>query len=317
MQVVPGRFSRISLVVWLRRYMAALSRKFVGHRGVTTLSRPLIPSKERIPTFAVGCGRSGTHFLVRVLSEAPSICAMHLDDIGHLVGDGFLHYCAWYGLPVDVGGFLKHRSDLIHRAGENGQQYFEANSYLALSIEELHQHFDARFIHLFRSPEKVVYSKFVKGWYANEVDSFQPHLIPGYSYDFPVSRPHRYFGHILPKSEDELNRWLGLTRVGKIAWHWNTLNRHIDQQLNKLPASQSTRIQLEKIDYQQYCGMLAQVAPGEPMNKEKFQAIQGARPGKTQAKFEMARWNSREKAEFMIETEEMRTLLKIDEFDLV
>lgn len=131
--------------------------------------------------FAVGCGRSGTHFLAELFKQTPGFTSLHCDDVGKADGDSYLGYAKWYQLPVRRESLLDWRTNLIRRANRTETSYFEANCYLSLVISDLHEQFHGRFIFTVRNPIDVVNSLFIRGWYE---DPISPHP----TYDYKVAK---------------------------------------------------------------------------------------------------------------------------------
>jgi hypothetical protein len=265
-----------------------------------------INRKQTGVCFAVGCGRSGTHFLTRIFKEDPAIASHHLDTIGESTGDSFLEYCEWNRLPVDHEGFFLNRKELIDRSAAAGRLYFEANPYLSLSIVHLRERFNAQIIALVRNPHDVVNSHYVKGWYEYNFVRGSSEKAPGYQYQ--AKRANHFFGRIVPNG-NEFDRWLRLSRIGKIAWMWNAVNKKIIGQLSAVPEEHRRLIKVEHIDFDMYLQLHSFIGGKAAMTKSEFSKIKNNRPGKGPEKRHMSDWSSREKREFIKETEEMCSIL--------
>lgn len=260
---------------------------------------------EMSVTFAIGCGRSGTHFLQRVMEEDPGIASYHIVNAD---ADSFEQYCRWNGLSVDSGGFLKERVARVERAAEKGQIYFESNPYLGLSLRELSDEFQARFIYLVRNPEKVINSHYVKGWYADSIER-QDHRLPiGLQSTMTTNRS---FGRLIPYGES-YERWAELTRIGKIAWTWNAVQLKILEQLSQFPPESTLRVRTEEIDYSKYRELHAFVGGTGPISESLFERIRGIRPGKGPEHRSVESWNAVERSEFLEETRPARDLLGLE-----
>jgi hypothetical protein len=261
---------------------------------------------ERRSAFAVGCSRSGTHFVARLFASDPQVESYHMDDIGAAVGDSFLQFCAWNKLPVDLEGFFQKRQSSIGKTTMMGRVYFEANPYLSLSIVPLFERFGARFVYMVRTPEDTVNSHYVKGWYKETPVKSNLELSLGYQYEFKYA--HHFFGRFVPHGEQFL-RWLSLTRIGKIAWMWNRVNLEILRQLENLPADQCLSLRLEELDYGKYLGLCSFIDASSHLSEMDFQEIRHARPGKGPSRRTTRDWSELEREEFLFETKEARDLL--------
>lgn len=293
----------------LKRLVGAGSKKdmdakpfFSGKVGPQALSS----STERKPVFAVGCGRSGTHFVARLLSRDSQIESYHMDNIGAPVGDSFLQYCAWNRLPVDLEGFFHKRESLINEARTMGRTYVEANPYLSFSIKPLFHRFRSRFLFVIRRPEATVNSHYVKGWYENPLVRSDLRLSLGFQYD--LKGPHHFFGRFVPHGR-EFARWQRLTQIGKIAWMWNAFNLKIYHQLEQLPDEQHVVVKLEELDYARYLRVCSFVGSSSPVSEEDFDQLRRARPGQGLTHRTPDTWSEQERQEFELETKQAREML--------
>ena len=190
--------------------------------------------------FAVGTGRCGTKFISEVIGREKSIASTHERNP---LNETFHRYCKWYELPVDDEGFLYTKHKEISRDLKRKSLSFESSAYLSYSIHELYQRFNAKFILLIRSPDRVVNSYLRKGWYKNPVVLSDPHLAPGYQ---KCTRFHHFLARTLPKKSN-IEHWNSMSRVGKLAWYWNQLNKDVLQQFQGIPDSHWRVIKLEEM----------------------------------------------------------------------
>lgn len=258
------------------------------------------------PTFCVGMGRSGTHFIQRVMEPDASLASYHLDNVNDSVGDAFVCYCAWNDLPVDLAGFVHGRRVLVGDALAAGRRYIEANPYLALSVSTLRAGLHAQFIYVVRSPEAVVNSHYIKGWYAEAPTYGDASLSLGYQYD--ADRGNHFFGRVVPRGSEH-ERWRALTQIGRIAWVWNAYNQRILDQLEALPAGSYRQVRIEEVDYPVYRELHAFAGGRRPLTADEFEEIRKARPGKGKAHRTPESWSTQERAEFERETAPVRDAL--------
>jgi len=195
--------------------------------------------------FGVSAGRSGGRWLCELLEgEGRLGVSLERDPLN----ETFRKYCLWYGLSVDGEGFLTVKEREVREALERHSAYFEMSPYLALSIWELYERFGAAFICLVRHPERVVRSLLAKGWYESPDIRKSSLRAPSYGGNLAF---HSFLGRIVPTGE-ERKRWEALSRVGKIAWYWNTINARICEQLNALPASHRCIYKLEGLSSREH-----------------------------------------------------------------
>ena len=256
------------------------------------------------PTFAVGTGRCGTHFLHAVLERDPTLASFHCDTRGAMLADSFMVYAQWNGLNVDHAGFVAQRRRWIAEARAEGRIYVESNPYLPLLSGILYRATQARFVFLIRRPEDVVNSEYVKGWYREAVIRSDPSLAVGIQ---PEMAPHHLFFRIMPSGED-YERWRALTRIGRIAWWWNTVNLRCWEELRKLPEKALRRIKIEEFDYASYCDIHLFIGGATPLKHKEFDKIRARRPGRAPQHRTRADWSADEEREFLAETRTAREL---------
>ena len=171
--------------------------------------------KNRIG-FAIGTGRCGTKFIAQIVDRESNVSSVHERNP---LNETFHRYCKWYGLTVDNEGFLQEKEREIQQDFQENFYSFEASAHLSLSIQELYDRFEAKFLLLVRSPEKVVNSYLRKGWYEKPAVRVNPNLAPGYQ---ECEAFHHFLGRIVPSGE-KFEQWNQMSRVGKLAWFWNAL----------------------------------------------------------------------------------------------
>ena len=255
--------------------------------------------------FITGVGRSGTHFLAELLKYSSNIGAYHLDDLQTAVADSFTFFTQWYRLPVDTKDLTDYRGKMIEQAFSRNRIYAEANPYLAMSISTLREAFNSVFIFVTRNPVDVVNSHYVKGWFAREITYPEAGKIAGYDYN--AQRPNHYFGRIHPLERQEFERWIRLTRIGKLAWMWNAINMRITEQLAYHP--NYLHIKLENFNYEQYIGLNKFIGCSAPLKEKKLQKIVEAKPGRGKMHKTIKSWTKKETEEFYNETKAARDSL--------
>lgn len=261
------------------------------------------PASDSMPVrcgFAVGTGHCGTHLLFELLSAEPDAIAKHECNP---INETFHRYCQWNRLPVDEFGFLMTKSEEMQNAQRLGKLFFEASSYLSLSVSSLYRRFSPRFILLIRDPVKVVNSLWVKGWYAKPSDKVVGELAVDYLGTDPI---HHFLGRIVPRGE-EYYRWKGLTRIGKIAWFWNTLNLQVVEQFKQLPQNHHLTLKLEELDFYTYRRIAEYLSLNSQMTQETFDRIFSSKPGASQSHYSLGQWSQLELEEFHNETAVGRT----------
>ncbi len=248
--------------------------------------------------FAVGTGRCGTKFLAELFAKHTSLAAHHER---HPLSDTFHRYCKWYDIPVDRAGFLRTKRRGIELDLTEKAYSFEASAFLSLSIAELHEAFDARFVLMVRRPERVVISYLKKGWYSEPIDLDDPSLPPSTQ---RCAEFHHFLGRTLPRG-DEFDRWNALTRVGKLGWYWHHLNRSVLEQFEKLAAGVGQVRRLEDLDYSVVSDVSEQLGMPSPPDERQFAKLSAKRPNSLSGLGHIRDWSPTEREEFEREVRPM------------
>ena len=241
--------------------------------------------------FAVGSGRCGTHFVTQVLSREAGVSAAH--ERGR-VNEAFRRYCLWYRLPVDPEGFLGQKEREIQEDLAEHRFSFESSSYLSLSIEELYERFDAKFILLIRRPDQVVNSFWTKGWYENRYTQVDADIALGFQ---PHPKDHHYFSRIAPIGK-EFKSWNQMSRVGKIGWFWNAINLRAAEQFVRLPETHWRLVKLEELSFETYLEMSEFLGINSRLTEREYRQIADHRPGGRPHAYATEAWSEREAREF-------------------
>ncbi len=247
--------------------------------------------------FAVGTGRCGTKFICRAIGLEPNIASVHERNP---LNETFHRYCKWYDLPVDVEGFLDTKQIEIQKDLEDHRFSFESSAHLSLSIRELYDRFGAKFLLLIRSPERVVNSYLSKGWYIKPAVRGNSNLAPSFQSSCPYF--YRFLGRIMP-SGNEFVRWNQMTRVGKLAWYWNTLNGEVIKQFEAISKNHYRIEKLEDLTYEWYLSITQFFGFESMVFKEVYDELARRRPNaKSEAEVPtIATWTASEISEFETE----------------
>ena len=259
---------------------------------------PREDSQERIG-FAIGTGRCGTNFLAKIIALESSVSSVHERNP---LNETFHRYCKWYDLPIDHEGFLQTKEGEIKQDLENHLFSFEASAHLSLSLLELYNRFESKFLLLVRSPERVVNSYLRKGWYEKPAVRANPDLAPGYQ-DY-CHNFHHVLGRIMP-SGDKFRQWNQMSRVGKIAWYWNALNAKIMEQFESIPETHWRVEKLEHLSYSRYLEIAQFFGFQSMVSQEIYEELALCRPNAKSRVPTIATWTPSEISEFEAEVEPM------------
>lgn len=243
--------------------------------------------------FCTGMGRSGTHFLSRLIGLDKRVASYHLDEIGNPIADSFYQFAKWYNIDIDLSPLLKSRKYLASEATKKDKIYFESNPYLNLHVGDLLQYLPAKILVLYRDPKKVVESHYNKGWYKEGYTSNDmTHKVPGFDYSY--EKANHFFGRFQPNEPNSLKEWEQCTQIGKIAWMWAAVYTHI---LKEIKQTDNLRIiKVEDISYKQYIA-LCNYLTIEAADEITFQKLVVDKPGKAIYR-EKPEWNPIEINEF-------------------
>lgn len=263
--------------------------------------------------FAVGTGRCGTNFFNKVVDLEPKVSSTHERNP---FNEAFHRYSQWYGLKIDDAGFISTKSEEIRKDLEACSYSFEASAHLSLSIEVLYKTFNAKFLLLVRSPEKVVSSYIRKGWYSDDVVRNDAFAAPGYQPN--CKRLHHFLGRIAPSGEEYV-RWRNMSRVGKLGWYWNTLNSKVLEQFSNIPHEHFLIQKLEDLSYERYLDIAHFLGYSSSIRLKQYERLVRRKPNRSKSRLRsVSSWTEAEVAEFETEVKPMaekfgyRTQIRIE-----
>lgn len=241
--------------------------------------------------FATGTGRCGTQFITKVFAMEPTVSSSHERNIHN---ESFHRYCKWYDLPVDEMGFIYTKQIEIEEDLKTHLFSFEASAQLSFSIKTLYDTFNAKFIFLVRSPEKVVNSFKYKNIYSNPYIINCPSQALGYQ---KVDHIHHFLGRFAPIG-DFFNQWNRMTQIGRIAWYWKITNQKIFEQLEAIPGSQWRLVKLENFDYEEFLKITNFLGIESKLHQNKFDKLRNKPPNAFKKVSSIKDWTSLEIQEF-------------------
>jgi hypothetical protein len=253
-------------------------------------------------SFAIGTGRCGTKFLYKVFELEPNVASVHERNP---LNETFHRYCKWYDIPVDSEGFLHTKDKEIQADLAKFDYSFESSAHLSLSVEELYQRFNAKFIFLVRTPHEVVNSYLRKGWYEQPIIRSDTNFPPSYQ---ESKRFHHFLGRIVPSGK-KFEQWKQMTRVGKLAWYWNALNEKVLDQLENIPSSHWHFSKLEELTYDKYLEIATFIGINSEITQYKYTKLVQNRPNSFSDIRSIQSWTDKEIAEFEEEVAPMATHL--------
>lgn len=140
----------------------------VPMRTLEFWTRMISETVER-PVFVIGCPRSGTTMMGRIIDSIPNVNEFHEPNIDR-----------WFPKMVFENRIPRWASDLYYRATFNsllkiapkkGKRFAEKNPHNTFAVDALRHAFeDARFIYMYRDGRDVVASFLRHPWHLNKSD---------------------------------------------------------------------------------------------------------------------------------------------------
>jgi hypothetical protein len=195
---------------------------------------------------------------------------------------------------VDHEGFLYQKKKEIDQDLLDHGFSLESSAYLSLSINELYQRFDAKFLLLVRSPERVVNSFLRKGWYRTPMKLGNTSLAPGYQQNDSF---HHFLARFFPTG-DQFDYWNDMSRIGKISWYWNAMNARILEQFSELPETHWSIEKIEDLTYERFVNLANFFGFGATISLREYDELTSSRPNKFSGVPTIASWKSNEIREF-------------------
>lgn len=279
------------------------NKLFRFSKEATKLSRPLYKELIKYKNFqrvmdnkfalSFGAGRCGQNWFAKIFNSHSNwvgTCERFTDY------EAFYRYISYYSLPIDKEGVFKLFELASNRDMAKYQNTFIASPYLSFGVNELYKRLSPNYLFFnIRNPIKSVESFYRKGWYLNS-DNF---TINSPSIDIS-NNLKRTFSRIVPHGEF-FKEWIELTRIGKIAWYWATINKAIYDDFNKIKNINKFYIRLEDVDqnYEIYEKLFNKFNFKNKMTKKQFYGVINKAPNKgPNDKYNYKDWNNLEKKEF-------------------
>lgn len=242
-----------------------------------------------------GAGRCGQNWVAKIFNS-------HKNWIGSAERysdfEAFYRFVTFYKLPIDKENFFKFYDLALKRDFSNYVNSFIASPYFSFGITEIITRFkpDYLFFNL-RNPVRSVESLYRKGWYLNNDEFFKYNRGPSINMSINIIKN---FSRIIP-NDDFYKEWLGLSRIGKIAWFWSIINKSILENFEKINNIEKYILKLEDIDqnYDFYKSLSKKFSFENVMDKKSFYNVIYKAPNKgPNDKYKFKDWTVLEKKEF-------------------
>ena len=188
-----------------------------------------------------GAGRSGQNWFSKIFNSHKNwigTCERFADY------EAFYRYVSYYKLDVNMDGFFK----LIELASKRDMAKYQnsliSSSYMSFGVKELTEKLKPNYIFFnIRDPIRCIESYHKKGWYFyyENIKKIKSPLV-----DITNSQ-YRSFSRIVPRGEF-LDKWLTLSRVGKLTWFWCSINKSIKDDFDRIHDTEKYYLKLSDID---------------------------------------------------------------------
>ena len=241
-----------------------------------------------------GAGRSGQNWFSKIFNSHPNwigTCERFADY------EAFYRYISYYNLDINKDGFFKLIELASKRDMAKHENSFIASPYLSFGAKELTEKLNPNYIFFnIRDPIRCIESYHKKGWYVNyeNIEQIKSPLI-----DISNSQ-YRSFSRIVPKS-DFLDKWLSLSRIGKLTWFWCSINKAIKDDFDKIINAEKFFIKLSDVDqnFDRYQNLVNRFKFKNIMTKKQFYNVINKASNKGQNdKYRYKDWSNLEKLEF-------------------
>jgi len=241
-----------------------------------------------------GAGRSGQNWFSKIFNSHPNwvgTCERFADF------EAFFRYVSYYDLQIDKNEFFRLIELCSNRDMAKYQNSFISSPYLSFGVKELTDKLNPNYIFFnIRDPITCIESLHQKGWYLYYDDKRK---IRSPLFDISNNQ-YRSFSRIIPKGEF-LEKWLSLSRVGKITWFWSTINKAIKDDFDKIQNTQKYYVKLSDIDqnFEVYQNLIKKFNFEKVMTKKQFLNIINKASNKGHSdKYFYKNWSNLEKKEF-------------------
>ncbi|MDC0044217.1 hypothetical protein OAJ03_04915 [Candidatus Pelagibacter sp.] len=220
----------------------------------------------------VTVGRSGLKWVLEILRLHEGI-----DGGGERNAntESFFRYSQHNKLNIDQTPLLNHIVYETLVDWENNNISFQLSPYFSHSIKFLINKIKPDgIIWGINDPFFTMQSFYNKGWYKEDF-YFKKNPKQNYGLSVPDDiRINHFFGRIAPKGSF-FNKWIKMTRVGKIAWFINETTKIIFKELNSYNKKKTFYFVLEKDDqnYDFYLKLMDWMKIKKKINKNKFMKI--------------------------------------------
>jgi len=241
-----------------------------------------------------GSGRSGQNWFSKLFNS-------HKNWVGSAERfadyEAFYRYMTYYKIPLSKVSFFNLLKLSYKRDMALFQNSFISSPYWSVGVNEVTNELkpDCIFFNI-RNPIKTIESLHMRGWYYYSDESSGINS-PGIDI---TGNLYRSFSRIIPNNE-YLDEWKRLSRIGKIAWFWCTINKLIYSDFKNINNIKKYNIKLEDVNqnYEFYEKISEIFDLRTKMKKNKFLNIINKAPNKgTSKKYIYKDWSQKEKNEF-------------------
>ena len=208
-------------------------------------------------------------------------------------------------MPIDHEGFLQTKGEEIQQDWHQSSLSFEASSYLSWSINELYDRFKSKFILIVSRPDRLINTYLGQGWYEQPFVRDQADRPPSFH---GCSKFHQFLARIAPSGRF-YGHWSRMSRIGKLAWYWNTLNASVIDQFRSLPKRYYKIVRIEDFTYDKYLEIATLLGFKPTISRQEFLQMEPLPVGLETEQPLLSSWSSTEICEFEREVAPMAETL--------
>lgn len=274
-----------------------------SHEEIDRIYNDIDRNKKKL-VLGVTSGRSGMKWVFEIFRKhknAEGGCERNAE------AEAFYRYIKFHNLKIDTEGIFDITKREILKDWLVADISITVSPYFSHSAYYVYKKLNAdRIIWGITDPKFTVTSFFNKNWYKNDISYNDLNKVPGYQPDLKERWSH-FLGRLIP-SGSFYNEWKSLTRIGKISWFLNMINKEIFSNILKIPKDKVWIFRLEEADqnYEYYIKMAKEFELKPLLSKKVFLSIKKIATKKGEN--DIIEWSAKEKEEFYNYTKDYREI---------
>ncbi|MBN1797191.1 MAG: sulfotransferase domain-containing protein [Spirochaetales bacterium] len=199
--------------------------------------------KDRL-FFIIGCPRSGTTALVKILNLATNAEIFSEQDPKMCIAARMKYENI---LPYAKDFIRKSKIEMITKAINNNLIYGDKNPNYLFFIREMYELWNCKFIFVLRDGRDVVRSSMDFQKYRGKV--YERYEDDGKSIITQPEENYWDFSRIRPKKNERIyKKWRDISKFEKLCWHWNRFNEILLKMIKDLNKKNYFNVFIDKIN---------------------------------------------------------------------